>query len=103
MKILTSHTAFNSRKLVGHDSDVIKKYSLITVLTYIIDYAIIWGLDNVGVSPYIESMTNSLVQPLAVRPNLVVPLGRLISISLPPGLELTPGEPVDVTLLKEER
>ena len=54
-----------------------------------------------GVSPNFESITNALVAPLAVRP-LVLPLGRKVSISLPEGLELLPGEPVDLTLLEKE-
>jgi multidrug resistance efflux pump len=54
-----------------------------------------------GISPNLESITNSLVLPLAVRPVLVPPLGRKVSISLPEGLELLPGEPVDLTLLEK--
>ena len=52
-----------------------------------------------GVSPHLESITNSLVAPLAVRPVVVAPIGRKVSISLPAGLDLLPGEPVDLTLL----
>lgn len=54
-----------------------------------------------GVSPHLESITNSLVAPLAVRPVVVAPMGRRVSISLPAGLELLPGEPVDLTLLRK--
>jgi multidrug resistance efflux pump len=53
----------------------------------------------IGVGPHIESITNTLVQPLSVRPYLVQPLGRPIAVSLPPELQLLPGEPVDLTLL----
>lgn len=49
-----------------------------------------------GISPYLEPLTNSLVSPLAVRPVLMPPMGRVISISLPRGLHLLPGEPVDL-------
>jgi multidrug resistance efflux pump len=52
-----------------------------------------------GLSPHLESITNSLVPPLAARPVLVAPLGRRVSISLPAGLKLVPGEPVDLRLL----
>lgn len=45
--------AFNSKRLTGHDSKVIKKYGLIAVVSYVVDYAIIWGLTGIGVSPYI--------------------------------------------------
>jgi len=51
-----------------------------------------------GVSPHLESITNSLVAPLAVRPVVIAPMGRKVSISLPAGLDLLPGEPVDLTL-----
>lgn len=54
-----------------------------------------------GISPYLESITNALVSPLAVRPVVVAPMGRKVSISLPAGLDLLPGEPVDLTLLKK--
>lgn len=51
--LVQRYWAFNSKRLTGHDSQILKKYSFITVVTYIIDYAIIWGLDTIGVSPYI--------------------------------------------------
>jgi multidrug resistance efflux pump len=54
-----------------------------------------------GVSPNLEAITNSLVAPLAVRPALIPQMGRKVSISLPTGLELLPGEPVDLTLIKK--
>jgi multidrug resistance efflux pump len=50
-----------------------------------------------GVSPYLEPLTNSLVAPLVVRPVLMPPMGRVISISLPRGMHLLPGEPVDLS------
>lgn len=51
-----------------------------------------------GVSPNLESITNSLVPPLSVRPALVPQIGRVVSVSLPDGLSLSPGEPVDLRL-----
>ena len=56
-----------------------------------------------GISPNLEAITNSLVAPLAVRPVLMPALGRKVSISLPAGLELLPGEPVDLTLISKHR
>jgi multidrug resistance efflux pump len=56
----------------------------------------------IGVSPHFQPMTNTMIAPARVRPLLVPPIGRLISISLPPELPLTPGEPVDLLLLKTE-
>jgi multidrug resistance efflux pump len=54
-----------------------------------------------GIGPHLESVTNSLVQPVLVRPSVVQPLGRPISISLPPELKLLPGAPVDLRLCPE--
>ncbi|HSX29827.1 MAG TPA: GtrA family protein [Candidatus Saccharimonadales bacterium] len=45
--------AFASRRLNGHETRVIKRYGFLTVVTYLIDYAIIWGLVALGISPYI--------------------------------------------------
>ena len=53
----------------------------------------------IGVSPHFQLMTNTLVTPTSVRPILLPPIGRLLSISLPPGLHLTPGEPVDLNFV----
>jgi multidrug resistance efflux pump len=53
-----------------------------------------------GISPYLEPLTNSLVAPLAVRPVLMPPMGRVLSISLPRGLHLLPGEPVDLSFTR---
>jgi hypothetical protein len=54
-----------------------------------------------GVSPYLESITNSLVAPLAVRPVITAPLGRKVTLSLPSDLNLVPGEPVDLRLIEK--
>ena len=53
-----------------------------------------------GVSPNIESITNSLVPPLVMRPGLIPQMGRVVSVSLPSGLKLSPGEPVDLRLIE---
>jgi multidrug resistance efflux pump len=52
-----------------------------------------------GISPHLQSITNALVPPVAVRPQPLAPLGRIVSISLPRELKLLPGQPVDVTVL----
>ena len=54
-----------------------------------------------GLGPHLESVTNSMVQPVLVRPTVVQPLGRPISISLPPELKLLPGAPVDLRFCPE--
>src|SRR5882672_8728441 len=52
-----------------------------------------------GVSPHLEFITNSLVAPVTVQHVFIPTMGRKVSVSLPAGLELLPGEPVDLILL----
>jgi multidrug resistance efflux pump len=52
-----------------------------------------------AISPHYQSLTNALVPPLMVRPSLVPPVGRTVSVSLPAELGLLPGEPVDLTIV----
>jgi hypothetical protein len=54
-----------------------------------------------GIGPSWETVTNVFVQPVMVRPTVVHPLGRPISISLPAELKLLPGAPVDLRLCPE--
>ncbi|HJQ09274.1 MAG TPA: GtrA family protein [Candidatus Saccharimonadales bacterium] len=51
--LVQRYWAFRNKRLTGHDAEIIKKYSIITAVTYVIDYLIIWGLDTVGISPYV--------------------------------------------------
>ena len=51
--VVQRYWAFAGRGLTGNDATVIKRYGLISVVTYMIDYAIIWALIALGVSPYI--------------------------------------------------
>jgi putative flippase GtrA len=45
--------AFSSRGLAGHEAATAGKYTLISVVNLGLDYLIIWGLQRVGISPYI--------------------------------------------------
>jgi multidrug resistance efflux pump len=51
-----------------------------------------------GVSPQLQAVTNAVVQPIAIRHGTMTPVVRLITVSLPEGLELAPGQPVDLRL-----
>lgn len=53
----------------------------------------------IGVSPHFQPMTNSIIAPARVRPMLIPPIGRLLSISLPAELHLAPGEPVELNFV----
>lgn len=55
----------------------------------------------IGIGPHWEAVTNTLVQPAMVRPVVIPPMGRPISISLPEELKLLPGEPVDLRLRED--
>lgn len=57
----------------------------------------------IGVSPHLEPLTNLLIMPIAVRPVVIPPMGRVISISLPTDLNLLPGEPVDLRFSNKAR
>jgi putative flippase GtrA len=50
--LVQRYWAFASKRLTGHDAVVIKKYAVITIISYGLDYAIIWSLNTAGVSPY---------------------------------------------------
>jgi multidrug resistance efflux pump len=55
----------------------------------------------IGVSPHLESITNAVIRPYNLNMDVPV-LGRVVSVSLPPGLNLLPGQPLDITLLPTE-
>jgi multidrug resistance efflux pump len=58
----------------------------------------------IGLAPVLEGVTNTLIlPPAAVNPVLVPSTGRPVSISVPPELDLLPGEFVDIRLLNEPR
>jgi multidrug resistance efflux pump len=50
----------------------------------------------IGVSPHLLAMTNSPTTPIGTRHATVFPMGRLVSVSLPPDLPLLPGELVNL-------
>jgi multidrug resistance efflux pump len=55
----------------------------------------------IGLGPHVEAVTNMMIAPPAmVRPIPLPATGRPVSISLPPGLRLLPGELVDITVRK---
>jgi multidrug resistance efflux pump len=54
----------------------------------------------IGLGPHVEGVTNAaLAPPVAVNPVLIHAMGRPIALSLPPELELLPGDIVEVELL----
>jgi multidrug resistance efflux pump len=54
----------------------------------------------IGVGPHLEGVTNAMILPPAsVQPVLILSVGRPISVSLPPSLNLLPGELVDLHVI----
>lgn len=51
--IVQRYWAFNNKSLKGHEGRTVGKYSLLSVCNLALDYAIIWGLQQIGISPYI--------------------------------------------------
>ncbi len=51
--LIQRYWAFNNKTLKKHEARTAGKYALITVFNLLLDYSIIWGLKELGVSPYI--------------------------------------------------
>jgi putative flippase GtrA len=51
--VIQRYWAFKSPALNKHEAATITRYSAVTVVNFALDYAIIWGLNSIGVSPYI--------------------------------------------------
>ncbi len=54
----------------------------------------------VGVGPQWESITNAFAFSASARSSPAQMIGRPVAISLPADLQLVPGEPVDITILR---
>lgn len=51
--VVQRYWAFNDASLKKREARTAGRYAAITALNLVLDYLIIWGLDSVGVSPYI--------------------------------------------------
>jgi putative flippase GtrA len=51
--VIQRYWAFNSKSLKKHEARTAGKYALITLFNLLLDYALIWGLKTLGISPYI--------------------------------------------------
>lgn len=45
--------AFKSKALAGHEARTAGRYSILMLFNLLLDYLIIWGLKEIGISPYI--------------------------------------------------
>lgn len=57
--LLQRYWVFNNPKLKKHEMEVTDRYILITLVNFVLDYLIVWGLKNVGVTPYIGQFVSS--------------------------------------------
>jgi putative flippase GtrA len=57
--VVQRYWAFNNPSLKKHEARTAGRYALITIFNFVLDYLIIWGLDSVGVSPYIGFFISS--------------------------------------------
>ena len=57
--ILQRYWVFNNKKLKGHQTQVTGRYIFITLVDFIMNYFILYGLKQVGISPYIGQFISS--------------------------------------------
>lgn len=51
--ILQRYWVFNNPKLAKHQTEVTDRYIVITLVDFVLDYLIVYGLKEVGITPYI--------------------------------------------------
>jgi putative flippase GtrA len=51
--VLQRFWVFSNPSLKGHGVKVTGRYLFITLVNFVLDYFIVWGLKNVGITPYI--------------------------------------------------
>lgn len=51
--LLQRYWAFNNPKLKAHQTEVTTRYVIITLVDFVLDYLIVFGLKEVGITPYI--------------------------------------------------
>ena len=57
--ILQRYWVFNNSNLKNHQTEVTGRYAVITITDFLLDYLIVAGLKNVGISPYIGQFVSS--------------------------------------------
>jgi putative flippase GtrA len=51
--VIQRYWAFKNPALDQHETATITRYGVVTAVNFGLDYAIIWGLNHIGISPYI--------------------------------------------------
>lgn len=57
--LLQRYWVFNNPKLQKHQTEVTSRYILITLVNFVLDYFIVYGLKTVGITPYIGQFVSS--------------------------------------------
>ena len=57
--LLQRYWVFNNPKLQKHQLEVTGRYMIITLVDFVLDYFIVLGLKNVGVTPYLGQFVSS--------------------------------------------
>jgi len=57
--ILQRYWVFRNPVLKQHQTEVTGRYVIITLVDFVLDYGIVWGLKSVGVTPYIGQFVSS--------------------------------------------
>lgn len=57
--LLQRYWVFNNPKLKKHQLEVTGRYMIITLVDFVLDYFIVLGLKNVGVTPYLGQFVSS--------------------------------------------
>lgn len=51
--LLQRYWVFNNPKLQKHQTEVTNRYITITLVNFVLDFLIVWGLKQIGITPYI--------------------------------------------------
>lgn len=57
--LLQRYWVFNNPKLKKHQTEVTGRYVVITLVDFVIDYFLVLGLKNIGITPYIGQFVSS--------------------------------------------
>jgi putative flippase GtrA len=57
--VLQRYWVFRNPKLNQHQTEVTIRYAIITLVNFVLDYFIIYGLKSVGITPYIGQFISS--------------------------------------------
>lgn len=57
--LLQRYWVFNNPKLAKHQLDVTRRYIIITLVDFLLDYVIVSSLKSIGISPYIGQFISS--------------------------------------------